>query len=84
MFCITTKYLGPTNTKGARIKATDGELTRVVHFDYGADVNKQMLDVAKKLAVEIRDAGRVGVGWTAEHVGSAWTPGGRSKAHLFR
>lgn len=85
MFCITTKYLGPTNTKGARIKATDGERTLVVHFDYGMDTSKAMLDAAQKLAVEILKSPRVGYAPSCEYVGSAWSPGRAPvKVHLFR
>lgn len=34
MHAITTKYIGPTNTKGARIKATAGAGSITVTYDY--------------------------------------------------
>lgn len=33
MKTITTTYIGPTNTKGARIKVTDGDLTLYAYYD---------------------------------------------------
>lgn len=33
MFCITTKYLGPTNTKGSRIVAYSSHGKRLVPYD---------------------------------------------------
>lgn len=37
MKAISTRYVGPTNTRGARIVADDGDGNRVsVSFDYGA------------------------------------------------
>lgn len=35
-YCIQTKYFGPTNTKGARIKARCLWGSVVVSYDYGA------------------------------------------------
>jgi len=36
MQSITTKYVGPSNTRGARIKATSASgISAVVPFDYG-------------------------------------------------
>lgn len=83
MFCITTKYLGPTARTGARIKATDGLKTLVVHFDYGMDTSKAMLDAAMKLAAEIRKSPGVMYDPRCEYVGSAWAPGTPVKVHLF-
>jgi hypothetical protein len=34
MIAITTKYLAPTNTKGARIKAKGGYYSVTIPFDY--------------------------------------------------
>lgn len=85
MFCISTKYLGPTKNKGARIKATDGVEVLVVHFDYGMDTSKAMLDAALQFAAKIRQLSVVGYAPTCEYVGSAWVPGRVPvKAHLFR
>jgi hypothetical protein len=36
MIAIETKYLGPTNTKGARIKAIGGKNSITVSFDCSA------------------------------------------------
>lgn len=36
MQAIETKFLGPTNTKGARIKASAQAGTKIIPFDHGA------------------------------------------------
>lgn len=36
MQAIQTKYIGPTNSRGARIKASCAALTITVPYDYGA------------------------------------------------
>jgi hypothetical protein len=52
MDCIVTKYLGPTNTKGSRIKATGFGLTVIKpyrHVFSGVDCHLEVaLDLAKK------------------------------------
>jgi hypothetical protein len=35
MQIITTKYLGPTDTKGSRIKASGGGKSVTIYYDYG-------------------------------------------------
>ncbi len=37
MYAIETKYLGPTNTKGARIRVTHGDVSRVYPYDSSSD-----------------------------------------------
>jgi hypothetical protein len=37
MKAITTKYHGPTKTRGSRISATDGSKRITVPFDHGVD-----------------------------------------------
>lgn len=54
MQCIRTKYLGPTNNRGTRIKATSASGQSVtVNRDYAAEVNvderRAALALCKKL-----------------------------------
>jgi len=50
---IVTKYLGPTNTLGARIKASAGHARGLVdHWDYEAGVEENHARVAKVLAAD--------------------------------
>jgi hypothetical protein len=51
---IHTKYIGPTNTRGARIKATcirdkDSKWTAIVSFEYAADSETRHSLAAKAL-----------------------------------
>lgn len=50
MIAIRTKYLGPTETKGARVVADDGRGHRItVAWDYTKDVYDMHEQVAKAL-----------------------------------
>lgn len=50
MQAIYTKYLGPTNTKGARIKAyTIGGLSVVIGFDYALSSESRHFAAVKAL-----------------------------------
>jgi len=62
MKAILTKYLGPTNFKGARIKAYDGDGNSItISFDYG--LNSE--DRHKKAAVALCEK----MDWSADLVG---------------
>jgi len=66
MHAITTKYLGPTNTKGARVKATwrryDGkELSVVEPYDSSLSQRDNHASVAMRLARMSMNAGN---NWT--------------------
>jgi len=51
MKAITTKYVGPTNTHGARIVADDGDGNRVtIPRDYSLDASRQFRQAAVALA----------------------------------
>jgi hypothetical protein len=54
MQAIVTKYIGPTNTKGARIKATScGSFSVTVPFDYeGNEEEVAARELCKKLKWE--------------------------------
>lgn len=40
MLTITTKFYGPTNSRGARIRATDGKRRVFVSYEYGLSTEK--------------------------------------------
>lgn len=51
MQTINTKYIGPTNTKGSRIKATHSgkSLSVTLSYDYGLNADENHLQAAKVL-----------------------------------
>lgn len=60
---ITTKYLGPTDTKGSRVKATAAAGSITVHWDYELNESRNHLAAARALADKF--------GWSGE-----WVAGG--------
>lgn len=46
---IETKYLGPTNTKGTRIKATCNAKSIIISWDYSLDPEENHLKAAQAL-----------------------------------
>jgi hypothetical protein len=75
MQTINTKFLSPTNTKGARIKATASSngvsVTLPMNYEFdGIDIHKpSVIALAKKMA------------WTGEMVGGAFD--GTGDAYVF-
>lgn len=67
---ITTKYLAPTNTRGARIKATTsyGKTSKTMPYEYGATTTGNHLLAAKALASDL--------GWRGEWFISGEEPSG--------
>ena len=67
---IITKYLAPTNTRGARIKATTsyGKTSKTLPYEYGATATGNHLSAAKALASEL--------GWRGEWFISGEEPTG--------
>lgn len=65
MQTITVKYLFPTNTKGARIKATTGSvsITSIIRaYDYALNSDENMHLVAQELYTQMQwgDDGMIG------------------------
>lgn len=63
---ITTKYLGPTDTRGARIKATCDAGSLTVPYDHALDAPGNHREAAKALAVRLNWPGRYAGGGTKE------------------
>lgn len=55
---IVTKYLGPTNTKGARVKATCNGGAMTLNWDHEVDAEKNHRRVAAELAIEMEWLGK--------------------------
>ena len=76
MQAITTKFLGPTDTKGARIKASTGEGSMTVAYEYDADNSEARHRRAAQLLAERRgwmvpgDGRRLVGGWLGK--GEGW------------
>jgi len=61
MQTITTKYLGPTNTKGSRIKASCEGGSITVSLDYGVEIEQDYMKAAKALKDKMN--------WSGEMIG---------------
>jgi len=64
MKAIKTKYLGPTNTRGSRIKASDGcGNAIVINWDYELDVDKNHKVAAITLCKKMKWNTSFATGW---------------------
>lgn len=54
---ITTKYLGPSNVRGARVKATCEAKTIILPWDHSLNVNDNHRAAARKLAEQLEWSG---------------------------
>ena len=68
MKAIQTKYMGPTNFKGSRIKASDCD-GNTLTIPYPHELSGE--DVHRKAAEALRDK----MGWTGELIGGALKDG---------
>lgn len=63
---ITTKYLGPTNQKGARVKAAAEAGSTTISWDHGLDTLANHSAAAEKLARKLGWSGRFRSGSTED------------------
>lgn len=64
MKAIRTRYHGPTNSRGARISATDNDGNTVrVPLDYGLDDNQRHAAAARALCAKMSWHGALQGGW---------------------
>lgn len=68
MQAIETKFIGPTNYRGARVKARCQAGSITVSWDYGLDVDGNHDKAAMALVAKL--------GWDSSHYGP-WIGGGR-------
>jgi hypothetical protein len=69
MKAIRTRYHGPSNVKGSRISATDGELNRrprTIYLSYDDALNSE--DMHRKAAYAFRDK----MQWKGELIGGGF------------
>ncbi len=66
MKAILTKYLGPTNFRGARVKAIAEELSVTVPWDYALSAERNHTHAAARLAEKYEWVGRWYGGGTME------------------
>ena len=52
MISITTKYLSPTNTRGARIKATAGDWSATISYSYELNDVALHFEAVKELVIK--------------------------------
>lgn len=63
MKAIFTRYLGPTNSRGPRVKAYDGDNNQVtLHWDNAIEVSDNHQAAAKALCKKMKWAGRLIMG----------------------
>lgn len=55
---IITKYIGPTNHRGSRIKVTANAGTMTVSWDHSLDVEANHRDAARQFAAKYQWVGR--------------------------
>lgn len=65
---IVTKYIGPTDHRGARVKATAAALAITVSWDHSLDVSANHTAAARELADKL--------GWTGQWCGGGLPLGG--------
>ena len=71
MKAIQTKFLGPSETRGARVKAWIESGSHVVPWDHGLEVADNHVAAARKLAELLKWSGRL-VGGTLSDGSMAW------------
>lgn len=82
---IVTKFLSPTNTRGARIKATAQAGSVTVGYDYGLNSDDNHKRAAEALAAKFEWRGRWFDGGAPDGCGNVyvWAPFGSNPAfHL--
>lgn len=72
---IVTKYFGPTNSRGSRIKASADAGTVYVPYDYALNVEENHAAAARKLAEKF--------GWTTENYGQIIQGGMPGGGYVF-
>lgn len=71
---IITRYLGPTNTRGSRIKATCYAGSTTVPFSYDCETETAHARAAQALCEKL--------GWKGAWVAGGATPDGRGNAYV--
>jgi hypothetical protein len=80
MQAIVTKFLGPTNSRGSRIKATASAASITVSYDHRLNPEQNHDAACRALVAKL--------GWNTEYYGLAWSrgelPGGDGNCYVGR
>ena len=77
MTAIITKYLGPTDCRGARISASDSDGARItIHYDSSRDTEDAHWEACVVLCLKMGWTGKLASGWL--RTGFAWVFVGKS------
>jgi len=66
---ITTKYLGPTNSRGSRVKARCQAKSLTVPWDHALDPTENHKAAARMLQEQLQWSGQLVGGWDHEEKG---------------
>ncbi len=80
---IQTKYLGPTNTKGSRIKATCFRGSLTVSYQYDLDERDNHKYACDKLCAKFDDEDNEKYEIKTKHWGKPKAQGGLKNGHVF-
>lgn len=70
---IATKYIGPTNHKGSRVKATSSSgLSITIHWNYALDTDDNHKRAAVALCGKLGWSGRLAVGGAPKGCGNVY------------
>lgn len=72
MFSIVTKFLGPTNTQGSRIRATCNGKSKMVSYDHAMGSVENHIEAVKEFARVFHYSGTYAIGET--ETGYIFTP----------
>lgn len=80
---IVTKYIGPSNTKGSRIKATAGAGSVTVHLDHALNIEENHIKAAETLANKYKWRGNWFMGGMPDDSGYCFVCSDNFEAHAF-
>lgn len=80
---IVTKYLGPTNHRGARIKATCQAMSLTLPWDDALDIDPNHTAAAKALAIKLKWKGHWCGGSLPDGTGNAYVQGNSGNHYTF-
>jgi hypothetical protein len=64
MKAIKTSYRGPTNSRGSRIIASDGDGNKItIHYDHSLNIDELHRKAARALCDKMKWKGQLVMGW---------------------
>lgn len=80
---IVTKWIGPTNTKGSRVKAKAAAGSLTVSWDHSKGVEENHTAAAKALASKLNWNGRWAAGGMPDDTGNVYVLLPSGSSHVF-